>query len=557
MFAEPKDVVKGSAARKGLIHGINVLADAVSVTLGPKGRNVVIKKNLDTVVTKDGVTVAENIVLPNHLHNVGATIIKQAAQKTATLAGDGTTTSTVLAQAMVNLGNKYITAGAAPIELQRGMNKALETVLIGIDAMKKQVEGDEGKIKQVASISANNDAVLGNVVAEAFDIASKEGVIIVEDSKSNDTYLERVQGMEFDRGYLSPYFTTDLNEMTAEYEDCKILVIDGKLKNFKDLMSIIEEVFKKRQPLLIIADELDAQTLNLLVVNKMRSGLPVVAVKSPSFGNNKKESLKDIAVLTDATIVSQDTGTTLNQVTMDYLGTAKKVTVTNNKTTIIDGLGDQDKINERLEALRSHMEKAPHQYSKDQIRNRIAKLMGGVCIIRAGARSEVELKEKKHRLDDAIKSTRCALIDGIVPGGGAALFSLSVYLKNKPKKWPFFETKDEELGFKLVLESLSSPLDTIVKNAGKGPDVIKYKIQEEAVKQNSDTIGYDALRDEFVNLEEAGIIDPAQVTKAAVENAVSVAGMILSTECAVIPNESKEDEPQDMYGDIDPNMIGV
>lgn len=522
-------------ARTPIVNGVNKLADAVKVTLGPKGRNVIIDKDLKSVVTKDGVTVAKHVVLKDRLENLGAAIIRQAAEKTAAIAGDGTTTSTVLAQALINKGQRYLVSGAAPVEMKRGMDEAAKVLTKMLEENSIKIAGDKKAIENVATISANNDAALGKIVAKAFAKAGVDGVITVEDSKKATTEIEEVTGLQFDRGYISPYFVTDTHKMVCEYDNPFILLYDGKIDNPKDLIDVLDKCMAEKRPLLIIAEELDVQSINLLVINKMKVNLPVVAVKSPSYAQRKKDMLKDMAILTGGTVVSTDTGLTLDQVELHHLGRAKKIKVTKKDTTIIEGVGSKEAIEERVEELKTQAEQQEISYLKEQYQERVAKLIGGVCIIKAGAHTEVELTEIKHRLDDAIKATRCALKSGIVPGAGMALYD-SVQEVAMPDG---VYSDDWFTGFNLVMDCAEEPAKAILRNSGLNPEVILDKTQ--AMDNNW---GYNAKTDEYEDLVKGGVIDPTLVVTSALENAVSVAGMILTTEAALVQNTNEDERPE-------------
>jgi len=536
MFEVTRKVQLHDEARKPIIEGVNKLADAVKVTLGPKGRNVVIDKDLKSIVTKDGVTVAQHIALKDRLENLGAAIIRQAAEKTAGIAGDGTTTSTVLAQALINKGQKYLISGSAPVEMKRGMDEAAKRLKESLEKESIKIADDEKAIENVATISANNDKELGKIVAQAFDKSGVDGVITVEDGKTTTTEIEEVNGYQFDRGYLSRYFVTDTSKMLCEYENPLILLFDGKINNPKHLIRVMEMAAEGQRPLLIIAEELDVQTINLLVINKVQGGLPVVAVKSPSYAQRKKDMLEDMAIVTGGTVISGDTGLTLDQMEVEHFGRAKKIKVTSKDTTIIEGAGEEKEIQKRIEQLKVQMTKMEISYLREKAQERIAKLSNGVCIIKAGAHTEVELTEIKHRLDDAIKATRCALKSGIVPGGGMALYNAKVnqYFKGASEDWL--------IGYNLVLECAQEPAKAILSNSGLIPEVILSK-----TKKNK---GYNAKTDKYVDLVKDGVIDPTLVVTSALENAVSVAGMVLTTEAALVQDEDKEEMPN-----YDPSMM--
>jgi len=502
----------------------------VKVTLGPKGRNVIIGKSFGApVVTKDGVSVAKEIELENEIENMGAQMVKEVASRTNDLAGDGTTTATVLAQAIVKEGLKNVAAGANPMDLKRGIDKAVEAITANLDKQTKKVGDDSDMIKQVASISANNDDMVGDLIAKAFGRVGKEGVITVEEAKGTDTYVDVVEGMQFDRGYLSPYFVTNSEKMTTELENPYILLFDKKISTMKELMPVLEPVAQTGKPLLIIAEDVDGEALATLVVNKLRGSLKIAAVKAPGFGDRRKAMLEDIAILTGVTVISEERGFTLENTTIDMLGTAEKVDIDKDNTTIVNGSGEAKDIKARVGQIKSQMENTTSDYDKEKLQERLAKLAGGVAVLYVGAASEVEMKEKKDRVDDALHATRAAVEEGIVAGGGVALVrAKSVLAKLKA------ENADEETGISIVARAIESPLRTIVENAGGEGSVVIAKILESKGNQ-----GYDAKNDKYVDMLKEGIIDPKKVTRVALENAASVAGMILTTECALV--EIKEE----------------
>ncbi|ALM21811.1 heat shock protein 60 family chaperone GroEL [Nonlabens tegetincola] len=527
-----KDIKFDLEARDGIKRGVDALANAVKVTLGPKGRNVVIGKSFGApVVTKDGVSVAKEIELENELENMGAQMVKEVASKTNDLAGDGTTTATVLAQAIVKEGLKNVAAGANPMDLKRGIDKAVEAITKDLDKQSEKVDDSGDKIKQVASISANNDDVVGELIATAFGKVGKEGVITVEEAKGTDTYVDVVEGMQFDRGYLSPYFVTNSEKMTTELENPYILLFDKKISTMKDLMPVLEPVAQTGKPLLIIAEDVDGEALATLVVNKLRGALKIAAVKAPGFGDRRKAMLEDIAILTGGTVISEERGFTLENATIDMLGTAEKVDIDKDNTTIVNGNGDNEAIKARVGQIKSQIENTTSDYDKEKLQERLAKLAGGVAVLYVGAASEVEMKEKKDRVDDALHATRAAVEEGIVAGGGVAL----VRAKSVLSKLKGANT-DEETGISIVARAIEAPLRTIVENAGGEGSVVVSKILESKGAQ-----GYDAKNDQYVDMLKAGIIDPKKVTRVALENAASVSGMILTTECALV--EIKEDAP--------------
>jgi len=527
-----KDITFDIEARDGLKRGVNALANAVKVTLGPKGRNVIISKSFGgPVVTKDGVTVAKEIELEDALENMGAQMVKEVASKTNDLAGDGTTTATVLAQAIVLEGLKNVAAGANPMDLKRGIDKAVEALVENLDKQSKKVGDSSEKIKQVASISSNNDEMIGDLIAEAFNKVGKEGVITVEEAKGTDTYVDVVEGMQFDRGYLSPYFVTDSEKMIAELDNPYILLFDKKISTMKDLLPVLEPVAQSGKPLLIIAEDVDGEALATLVVNKLRGSLKIAAVKAPGFGDRRKAMLEDIAILTGGTVISEERGFTLENASVDMLGTCEKVTIDKDNTTVVNGAGAADGIKARVNQIKSQIETTTSDYDREKLQERLAKLAGGVAVLYVGAASEVEMKEKKDRVDDALHATRAAVEEGIVAGGGVALVrAQSVLSKVK------VENADEETGLQIVARAIEAPLRTIVENAGGEGSVVVAKVHE-----GKGDFGYDAKSEKYVDMMKTGIIDPKKVTRIALENAASVAGMILTTECAL--TEIKEDNP--------------
>ena len=527
-----KDITFDIEARDGLKRGVNALANAVKVTLGPKGRNVIISKSFGgPVVTKDGVTVAKEIELEDALENMGAQMVKEVASKTNDLAGDGTTTATVLAQAIVLEGLKNVAAGANPMDLKRGIDKAVEALVENLDKQSKKVGDSSEKIKQVASISSNNDEMIGDLIAEAFNKVGKEGVITVEEAKGTDTYVDVVEGMQFDRGYLSPYFVTDSEKMIAELDNPYILLFDKKISTMKDLLPVLEPVAQSGKPLLIIAEDVDGEALATLVVNKLRGSLKIAAVKAPGFGDRRKAMLEDIAILTGGTVISEERGFTLENASIDMLGTCEKVTIDKDNTTVVNGAGAADGIKARVNQIKSQIETTTSDYDREKLQERLAKLAGGVAVLYVGAASEVEMKEKKDRVDDALHATRAAVEEGIVAGGGVALVRAQGVL-SKVK----VENADEETGLQIVARAIEAPLRTIVENAGGEGSVVVAKVHE-----GKGDFGYDAKSEKYVDMMKTGIIDPKKVTRIALENAASVAGMILTTECAL--TEIKEDNP--------------
>jgi chaperonin GroEL len=527
-----KDIKFDSDARDGLKRGVDALANAVKVTLGPKGRNVIISKSFGSpTVTKDGVSVAKEVELEDELENMGAQMVKEVASKTNDLAGDGTTTATVLAQSIVKEGIKNVAAGANPMDLKRGIDKAVQAIIIDLEKQAQKVGNSSEKIKQVAAISANNDNTIGDLIATAFEKVGKEGVITVEEAKGMETYVDVVEGMQFDRGYLSPYFVTDADKMIADLENPYILLFDKKISNLNEILPILEPVAQSSRPLLIIAEDVDGQALATLVVNKLRGGLKIAAVKAPGFGDRRKAMLEDIAILTGGTVISEERGFSLENATLDLLGTAETITIDKDNSTIVNGNGDAEAIKARVNQIKAQIETTTSDYDKEKLQERLAKLAGGVAVLYVGAASEVEMKEKKDRVDDALHATRAAVEEGIVAGGGVALVRTKKTLEKIAT-----ENLDETTGIQIVNKAIESPLRTIVENAGGEGSVVINKVLEG--KKN---FGYDAKSETYVDMLEAGIIDPKKVTRVALENAASVAGMILTTECALI--DIKEDAP--------------
>ena len=519
-------------AREGLKKGVDALANAVKVTLGPKGRNVIVGKSFGgPQVTKDGVTVAKEIELEDALENMGAQMVKEVASKTNDLAGDGTTTATILAQSIVNEGLKNVTAGANPMDLKRGVDKAVSTIVDELNKSAKTVGNSSEKIQQIASISANNDSAIGDLITQAFEKVGKEGVITVEEAKGTDTYVDVVEGMQFDRGYLSPYFVTNSEKMEADLESPYILLYDKKISAMKDLLPVLEPVAQSGKPLLVIAEDVDGEALATLVVNKLRGALKIAAVKAPGFGDRRKAMLEDIAILTGGTVISEERGFNIENTTIDMLGSAERVTIDKDNTTIVNGSGEKKEIEARVGQIKSQIETTTSDYDKEKLQERLAKLAGGVAVLYVGAASEVEMKEKKDRVDDALHATRAAVEEGIVAGGGVALIRARKQL-DKIKA-----INDDELtGIQIIFRALEAPLRTIVENAGGEGSVVVAKILD-----GKNGFGYDAKSDKYVDLFESGIIDPKKVTRVALENAASVAGMILTTECALV--DIKEDSP--------------
>ncbi len=527
-----KDIKFDIEARDGLKRGVDALANAVKVTLGPKGRNVIISKSFGAPhVTKDGVSVAKEVELEDALENMGAQMVKEVASKTNDLAGDGTTTATVLAQAIVKEGLKNVAAGANPMDLKRGIDKAVAAITDDLAKQAKEVGDSSEKIQQVASISANNDKVIGDLIATAFGKVGKEGVITVEEAKGTDTYVDVVEGMQFDRGYLSPYFVTNADKMIAELENPYILLFDKKISNLQEILPILEPVAQSGRPLLIIAEDVDGQALATLVVNKLRGGLKIAAVKAPGFGDRRKAMLEDIAILTGGTVISEERGFSLENATLDLLGTAETVTIDKDNTTVVNGAGNEEQIKARVNQIKAQIETTTSDYDREKLQERLAKLAGGVAVLYVGAASEVEMKEKKDRVDDALHATRAAVEEGIVAGGGVALVRAKKVLETLTS-----DNLDETTGIQIVNKAIEAPLRTIVENAGGEGSVVINKVLE-----GEKDFGYDAKSETYVDMLEAGIIDPKKVTRVALENAASVSGMILTTECALV--DIKEDAP--------------
>ena len=527
-----KDIQFDIDARDGLKRGVDALANAVKVTLGPKGRNVIISKSFGAPqVTKDGVSVAKEVELEDALENMGAQMVKEVASKTNDLAGDGTTTATVLAQAIVKEGLKNVAAGANPMDLKRGIDKAVESIVVDLEKQAKKVGNSSEKIMQIASISANNDNTIGELIAKAFGKVGKEGVITVEEAKGTDTYVDVVEGMQFDRGYLSPYFVTDSDKMIADLENPYILLFDKKISNLQEILPILEPIAQSGRPLLIIAEDVEGQALATLVVNKLRGGLKIAAVKAPGFGDRRKAMLEDIAILTGGTVISEERGFSLENADLEMLGTAETVTIDKDNTTIVNGSGKASDIKARVNQIKSQIESTTSDYDREKLQERLAKLAGGVAVLYVGAASEVEMKEKKDRVDDALHATRAAVEEGIVAGGGVALVRAQKTLEKITNV-----NLDEVTGIQIVSRAIEAPLRTIVDNAGGEGSVVINKVLE-----GKGDFGYDANGDAYVDMLKTGIIDPKKVTRVALENAASVAGMILTTECALI--DIKEDAP--------------
>ena len=519
-------------AREELKKGVDALADAVKVTLGPKGRNVIIDKKFGAPhITKDGVTVAREIELDDPFQNMGAQLVKEVASKTGDDAGDGTTTATVLAQSIITVGLKNVAAGANPMDIKRGIDKAVAVVVEGIHSQSQEVGDDLKKIEDVARISANNDEAIGRLIAEAMQRVKKEGVITVDEAKGTETYVDVVEGMQFDRGYISPYFVTDTEKMECVMESPYILIYDRKISNLKDLLPILEQIAQSGRPLLIVADDVDQEALATLVVNRLRGSLKICAVKAPGFGDRRKAMLEDIAILTGGSVVSEEKGMSLETSGIDVLGRAEKITVNKDNTTIVNGAGDKDAISARIGQIKIQMENTVSDYEKEKLQERLAKLAGGVAVLHIGAPSEVEMKEKKDRVDDALSATRAAIAEGIVPGGGVAYIRCVSALENLKG-----ENEDETTGIHIVKRAIEEPLRQIVANAGLEGAVVIQKVKE----GNAD-FGYNARTGNYENLFAVGVIDPAKVARVALENAASIAGMFLTTECVIA--DKKEEKP--------------
>ena len=539
-----KEILFNIDARDQLKKGIDTLANAVKVTLGPKGRNVIIEKKFGAPhITKDGVTVAKEVELADAYQNTGAQLVKEVASKTGDDSGDGTTTATVLAQAIVAEGLKNVTAGASPMDIKRGIDKAVAKVVDSIKGQAEKVGDNYDKIEQVASVSANNDPVIGKLIADAMRKVSKDGVITIEEAKGTDTTIGVVEGMQFDRGYLSAYFVTNTEKMECEMEKPYILIYDKKISNLKDFLPILEPAVQTGRPLLVIAEDVDSEALTTLVVNRLRSQLKICAVKAPGFGDRRKEMLEDIAVLTGGVVISEEKGLKLEQATIEMLGTADKVTVSKDNTTIVNGAGDKENIKERCEQIKAQIVSTKSDYDKEKLQERLAKLSGGVAVLYVGAASEVEMKEKKDRVDDALRATRAAIEEGIVPGGGVAYIRALDALEGFKG-----DNVDETTGIDIIKRAIEEPLRQIVANAGKEGAVVVQKVRE-----GKADFGYNARTDVYENLHAAGVVDPAKVTRVALENAASIAGKFLTTECVIV--EKKEDKPEMPMGA--PGMGGM
>ncbi len=539
-----KDIKFNIEAREQLKNGVDQLADAVKVTLGPKGRNVIIEKKFGAPhITKDGVTVAKEIELSEPFQNTGAQLVKSVASKTGDDAGDGTTTATVLAQSIVGVGLKNVTAGANPMDLKRGIDKAVAKVVESIKKQSEKVGDNYDKIEQVATVSANNDPVIGKLIADAMRKVSKDGVITIEEAKGTDTTIGVVEGMQFDRGYLSAYFVTDTEKMECVMENPYILVYDKKISNLKDFLPILEPAVQTGRPLLVIAEDVDSEALTTLVVNRLRSQLKICAVKAPGFGDRRKAMLEDIAILTGGIVISEEKGLKLEQATIEMLGSCDKATITKDNTTIVNGAGDKENIKERINQIKAEIKNSTSDYDKEKLQERLAKLSGGVAVLYVGAASEVEMKEKKDRVDDALCATRAAIEEGIIPGGGVAYIRASEELEGMKG-----DNADETTGIEIIKRAIEEPLRQIVANAGKEGAVVVQKVRE-----GKADFGYNARTDSYENLHAAGVVDPAKVARVALENAASIAGMFLTTECVIV--EKKEDKPEMPMGA--PGMGGM
>ena len=526
-----KEIKFNVDVRSKMKEGADALADAVKVTLGPKGRNVVIDKKFGAPqVTKDGVTVAKEVELEDRYANMGAQMVKEVASKTNEQAGDGTTTATVLAQAIINVGLKNVTAGANPMDLKRGIDKAVAVVVKDLQKQSKKVGNDYSKIEQVGTVSANNDSTIGKLIADAMSKVKGDGVITVEEAKGTETEVKVVEGMQFDRGYISPYFMTNPDKMETVLDDCSILICDKKISTMKDLLPVLEPIAREGKALLIIAEDVDGEALTTLVVNKLRGTLKIAAVKAPGFGDRRKEMLQDIATLTGAIVVSEERGFTLENTTPDMLGNAEKVTITKDNTTIVGGSGVKEDIADRVAQIRKQIETTTSDYDREKLQERLGKLAGGVAVLYVGAGSEIEMKEKKDRVEDALNATRAAVEEGYLPGGGVAYIRAADSLKNLKG-----ENEDETTGIHIVARAIEEPMRQIAENAGVEGSVVIQKIRE-----NKGDFGYNARTDEYVNLFEAGVIDPTKVARVALENAASVAGMFLTTECGIVDIPEKE-----------------
>ncbi len=534
-----KEIIFNTEARDRLKKGVDALANAVKVTLGPKGRNVIIDKKFGAPhVTKDGVSVAKEIELKDGIENMGAQMVKEVASKTADIAGDGTTTATVLAQSIVATGLKNVTAGANPMDLKRGIDKAVTAVVAELKKMSKEVGDSTEKIEQVATISANNDSFIGKMIAEAMAKVKKEGVITIEEAKGTDTSVKVVEGMQFDRGYISAYFVTDTEKMETVFENPFVLIYDKKISSMKELLPILEKAVQTGRPLLIIAEDVESEALTTLVVNRLRGSLKIAAVKAPGFGDRRKEMLEDIAILTGGVVISEERGFKLEDADLTYLGQAEKITIDKDNTTIVSGRGEKKNIEARVSAIKSQIEKTTSDYDREKLQERLAKLAGGVAVIYVGAASEVEMKEKKDRFDDALHATRAAIEEGIIPGGGVAYIRTLPALDNCPT-----DNEDEKIGVSIVRRALEEPLRQIVANAGLEGSVVVNE-----VRNGKDDYGFNARTEKYENLYASGVIDPTKVTRVALENAASIAGMLLTTECVLADIKEEKPAMPDMSG---------
>lgn len=545
-----KDIIFDLKAREALKNGVDKLTDAVKITLGPKGRNVIIEKSFGSpVITKDGVTVAKEIDLKDPVENMGAQMVKEVASKTNDIAGDGTTTATILAQSIVTTGIKNVTAGANPMDLKRGIEIAVKAVVKSLKAQTQEIGNDTAKTEQVASVSANNDNSIGKLIAVAMAKVKKEGVITIEEAKGIETYVDVVEGMQFDRGYISPYFVTDTEKMEAVFENPYILIYDKKISVMKDLLPILEKTAQSGRALIIVAEDIDGEALATLVVNKIRGSLKVAAVKAPGFGDRRKEMLEDIAILTGATVVSEEKGYKLEDTELEFLGDADKVAIDKDNTTIVNGKGEKTAISARVNQIKAQIETTTSDYDREKLQERLAKLAGGVAVIYVGAASEIEMKEKKDRFDDALNATRAAIEEGIVPGGGVAFIRAIDALKGLK-----VENEDQETGIAIITRALEEPLRQIVENAGMEGSVVVQK-----VKEGKDDFGFNARTEVYENLYAAGVIDPTKVTRVALENAASIAGMLLTTECVLTEHkdENAAMSPMPPMGGGMPGMGGM
>lgn len=538
-----KEIVYGFEAREALKRGVNALADAVKVTLGPKGRNVVLEKSFGApAITKDGVTVAKEIELQDKIENMGAQMVKEVASKTNENAGDGTTTATLLAQAIYVNGLKNVTAGSNPMDIKRGIDKAVAEVVKSLQRQTQQIGDSLEKIEQVAAVSANNDLSIGKLIADAMSKVGKEGVITIEEAKGIETSVKVVEGMQFDRGYISPYFVTNTEKMEVEYENPWILIYDKKISAMKDFLPILEKVIQTGRPLLVIAEDLEGEALATLVVNRLRGTLKVVAVKAPGFGDRRKEMLEDIAILTGGTVISEEKGYKLEDADLSYLGQAARITIDKDNTTIVSGAGEKKQIEARINQIKAQIKTTTSDYDREKLQERLAKLAGGVAVIQVGAASEVEMKERKDRFDDALHATRAAIEEGIVAGGGVAFIRAIEDIRDLKG-----ENEDENIGIKIIIRALEEPLRQIVENAGLEGSVVVQKVRE-----GKDDFGYNARTEQYENLMQTGVIDPTKVARIALENAASIAGMLLTTECVI--SEIKEEKPAPMGGGMPGGM---